>query len=142
MTNIRRLSLKLLLLIAILLTPLPTCGTPINGMSDKWNIISTYDYLGEFTVTYYCDCEICNGSWTGMPAANGEELQENYTIAVDPKVIPLNSWVEIDGKMYKACDTGSAIKGYDIDIFVNDHDLCYEKGKHKADVYMLEWGDN
>ena len=96
-------------------------------------------YLGEFTITHYCSCELCNGSWVDMPAKNGEPLKENYTIAVDPKVIPLNSFVEINGKRYKACDTGSAIKGNKIDIFVDDHKRCYELGKIKnVEVYLLK----
>ena len=96
-------------------------------------------YLGKFTITHYCSCELCNGIWSGMPAKNGEPLKENYTIAVDPKVIPLNSFVEINGKRYKACDTGSAIKGNKIDIFVDDHKRCYELGKIKnVEVYLLK----
>lgn len=42
----------------------------------------------------------------------------NRTIAVDPDVIPLGSVVLIDGKEYIAEDTGSAIKGNIIDMFV------------------------
>jgi 3D (Asp-Asp-Asp) domain-containing protein len=50
-------------------------------------------------------------------------------IAVDPKVIPLGSFVEvifqteyhsIYSGVYKAVDTGSAIKGNRIDVFIGD----------------------
>lgn len=98
---------------------------------DRWyNIKEEKTYLGDFTITYYCGCRKCNGKWYGYPAKNGEPLKEGYTIAVDPKVIPLNTWVYIEGiGDFKACDTGSAIKGNRIDIFVNDHNKCLQLGK-------------
>lgn len=97
-------------------------------------------YIGKFTITHYCSCKKCNGKWADMPAANGENLQEGYTIAVDPSVIPLNSVVEIDGYgIRKAQDTGSAIKGNKIDIFIDNHEECYMLGKLKdIDVYLLK----
>ena len=53
-------------------------------------------------------------------------------------MIPLNSWVEIEGKKYKSCDTGSAIKGNRIDIYIDDHEECYRLGiKNDIDVYMI-----
>ncbi len=93
--------------------------------------------LGEFLLTGYCDCEICNGIWTGYPCYNGEMAEEGYTIAVDPDVIPINSFVWIDGVRYKAQDTGSAIIGKHIDIFVGSHEGCYDdfcNGYHE--VYL------
>ena len=43
------------------------------------------------------------------------------TIAVDPSVIPIGSRVYIEGLGYfVAQDTGSAIKGRRIDVFMND----------------------
>lgn len=97
--------------------------------SEKWNIVEEKEYLGEFTLTFYCGCKECNGKWYGFPAKNGEELKDNYTIAVDPKVIDLNTWVEIDGYgEYKACDTGSAIKGNKIDIYVSTHEEAMNMG--------------
>lgn len=98
-------------------------------------------YLGDFTITFYCGCSICNGKWTGLPATNGEELKANYTIAVDPKVIPLDTFIKIDGfdTTFKACDTGSAIKGNKIDVYVSDHQEALRLGKMKeVKVWELE----
>lgn len=87
------------------------------------------EYLGEFTLSFYCGCEKCNGKWTNQPAKNGQELVEGYTIAVDTSVIPLNSWVRIEGfGKYKACDTGSAIKNNKIDIYMANHEKCLKMG--------------
>lgn len=95
-------------------------------------------YIGDFEISFYCSCEICNGTWTNQPCANGEPLQDGVTCAVDPNVIPLNSYIEIDGiGVRKAQDTGSYIKGNRIDVFLDDHNKCLEYGrKYDVKVYM------
>ncbi|BAC14370.1 hypothetical conserved protein [Oceanobacillus iheyensis HTE831] len=76
-----------------------------------------------FTVTataYTADCEGCSGK----TSYNGIDLNENpdiKVIAVDPEVIPLGSIVEVEGYgVAIAADTGSAIKGKKIDVFISD----------------------
>ena len=97
-------------------------------------------YLGEFTITFYCGCKKCNGKWYGYPAKNGEPLQDNYTIAVDEDVIPLNTYVEIEGiGVRKASDTGSKIIGNRLDIYMSDHQECLKKGKlENVKVYRVD----
>ncbi|MGL4453119.1 MAG: 3D domain-containing protein [Sarcina sp.] len=133
-----------LLLGALVLNSLTISGVDTNQMmQDRWNIECDVDeekeLIGEFTITHYCGCRPCNGKWYGYPAKNGENLEEGYTIAVDPKIIPLNDWVEIEGYgSYKACDTGSKIKGNRIDVYVSDHDTALEMGiKRKVKVYKV-----
>ena len=95
--------------------------------------------LGNFMITFYCDCEICNGEWAGEPTASGTPLVEGKTIAVDPSVIPLGTVVEIDGYGFRTAeDTGYAIIGDHIDIFVDNHEQCLENGVQYADVYLVE----
>ena len=118
-------------------------GEEVNQMLiDRYNIEEAKEeYIGEFTITHYCGCRECNGRWYGYPAKNGEELQSDYTIAVDPKVIPLGTYIKIEGSdvVYKACDTGSKIKNYRIDVFMSDHDECLEKGiVRNVKVYKVE----
>lgn len=68
-------------------------------------------YMGEFTFTHYAP--------TGNRTATQSIPRTDKTIAVDPRVIPLHSIVYIEGLGYfVAEDTGSAIKGNKIDIFV------------------------
>ena len=87
--------------------------------------------LGKFRLTSYCGCRECNGRWTGYPTASGTDYKINRTIAVDKRVIPLGTWVEINvlGKgwqKFRAEDTGSAVKGKHIDVYVgNHHSDCY-----------------
>ena len=98
------------------------------------------EYLGEFWLTGYCDCEECQGPWSGTTAL-GVPPREGWTVAVDPEVIPLGSYIIIDGHRYKAEDTGSAIKGNDIDIFVGSHEECYSdfcNGWHEVWLEVLE----
>ena len=75
----------------------------------------------------YCNCEICNGVWAYGPTYSGVMPTENNTIAVDPEVIPLGSYVWIDGIRYHAEDTGSAIIGKHIDVYVENHNDCFEE---------------
>lgn len=96
--------------------------------------------LGDFTLTAYCDCEDCQGPWVGITAL-GTSPTSNYTIAVDPDIIPLGSTVIINGKEYCAEDTGSAIIGNKIDIFVNSHDECFEEEYNQTvEVYLKKEG--
>jgi 3D (Asp-Asp-Asp) domain-containing protein len=74
---------------------------------------------------------------------SGKQASEGRTIAVDPKVIPLGSTVYIEGiGVRKAEDTGSAIKGTRIDVFINDVRLARQFGvKKNVKVYVLSEED-
>jgi 3D (Asp-Asp-Asp) domain-containing protein len=80
-----------------------------------------------FRATYYDANEASTGKSSGNPeygiTASGRYVEDNVTIAVDPSVIPLGSWVEVmfpDGRVEKrrADDTGGAIKGRHVDVYV------------------------
>lgn len=88
-------------------------------------------------VTAYCGCEKCNGQWTGYPTASGVYPQERHTVAVDPDVIPLGSWIVIDGEWYHAEDTG-AFRGNVIDLYMADHEAALEFGRQKKTVKWTE----
>lgn len=106
-------------------------------------------YLGEFKLTAYCSCSKCCGKWADnrpvdengdeiVVGSTGERLTANYSIAVDPKVIPYGTVVEINGHDYKAQDCGGGIKGNRIDVYFNDHQEALKFGRQKADVYIKE----
>lgn len=97
--------------------------------------ISSFEYKGEFKITYYCPCGKCNGN-THRITASGNKLVPGLSIAVDRKVIPLGSTVLINGKEYIAHDTGSAIKGNRIDICVSSHSEALQLGKTTATIYV------
>lgn len=93
-------------------------------------------YLGTFSTTAYCNCSICCGQWAGRPTASGVMPQAGRTIAVDPKVIPLGTKVIINGNVYVAEDTGSAIKGNKIDIYHSSHSSASQWGRRTMEVYL------
>lgn len=82
----------------------------------------------QFRLTYYDDSEATpTNSHPSDPyygiTASGRPSQEGLTIATDPNVIPLGTWVLLkwpDGRIEKrrADDTGGAIKGMKIDYYV------------------------
>ncbi|RTQ93480.1 LysM peptidoglycan-binding domain-containing protein [Lysinibacillus telephonicus] len=94
---------------------------------------------GEMLVTataYTAYCEGCSGT-----TAIGIDLRSNpnqKVIAVDPNVIPLGSkvWVEGYGEAI-AGDTGGAIKGNKIDVFIPSHDQAMQWGVKKVKVKIL-----
>jgi uncharacterized protein YabE (DUF348 family) len=62
------------------------------------------------------------------------------TIAVDPSVIPLGSKVYVDGYGYAiAADTGGAIKGNRIDIYLNSSSQCDNWGARSVDVLLVAY---
>lgn len=87
-----------------------------------------------FKITAYgADCEGCTGH-----TYTGTEPQIGRTIAVDPDVIPLGSTVLIDGQEYIAEDTGGAIKGRVIDLYVGTEVESEEWGVKYMEVKVKE----
>lgn len=94
--------------------------------------------LGVFTVTYYCACPICCGSWSGGPTASGAYPTADWTIAADPDVLPLGTRVYMNGHEYCVEDTGSGVDGKHIDVFVTDHDLAVQNGIGSVELFASE----
>ena len=62
------------------------------------------------------------------------------TIAVDPDVIPLGTKVYVSGYgLAIAADTGGAIKGNIIDVFLNTNEECISWGRRNVTVQILEY---
>lgn len=100
--------------------------------SEKIEAAIDWHYIEDCTLTAYCACSECCGKEDGI-TATGTVAQEGVTIAVDPDVIPLGSWVDVNGHQYHAEDTG-AFSGNHIDIYIADHDEAWEFGRQYADV--------
>lgn len=95
--------------------------------------------LGTFSVTGYCDCEICceTSHTEEKLTKTGVKPRAGHTIAVDPEVIPLGSRLDIDGVTYTAEDTGSAVKGNRIDIYFDSHREAENYGRQEHTVFLL-----
>lgn len=83
------------------------------------------------TLTAYCACKKCCGQQAKGITASGTKVVPGV-IAVDPKVIPLGSEVQIEGKIFFALDTGRAIKGNRIDIYIPSHSQALKFGVKKG----------
>ncbi|MGJ7909620.1 3D domain-containing protein [Neobacillus sp. LXY-1] len=85
---------------------------------------------------YTASCEGCSGV-----TATGVDIKENpeaKVIAVDPKVIPLGSTVYVEGYGQAiAADTGGAIKGNRIDVFIPSEEDAMEWGKKEVTVKII-----
>ncbi len=89
-------------------------------------------------VTAYCPCHICCGKCDGI-TSSGKPAQANRTIAIDPAVIPLGTMLYLEGiGVFVAEDTGGAIKGNKIDLFMNDHQQALEFGVRTTKAYILQ----
>lgn len=120
-------------------------------LSDKWNelyaeetmlndsnaqysaevekINSRRIFKGRFELTAYC---------YGSRTATGTTPTANRTIAVDPRVIPYGTKVEIEGYgTYIAEDCGGAVKGNIIDIYIPGYNNCINFGRRYANVYII-----
>lgn len=81
-----------------------------------------------FTATAY--------TWTGYRTATGT-WPSRGTVAVDPRVIPTGTklWVEGYGEAV-AADTGGAIIGNRIDLYMDSKDECLQWGRRKVEVQI------
>ena len=75
---------------------------------------------------------------------SGNLVREWWTVASDPKVIPLGSYIYIPqlsrmpgGGVFHVEDVGSAIKQNKIDIYVGDMLLAIKLWKKDVTVYVM-----
>lgn len=99
--------------------------------------------LDNVTVTAYSAGEEHTGKTPDHPqyamTRSGTRATDGQTIAVDPKVIPLGTWVYIDNiGLRRAEDTGGAVRGKKIDIYYEDNETARKFGtKRGYKVYVI-----
>ena len=78
-------------------------------------------------------------AYTGYSTTSTGQKPVWWTIAVDPKVIPYGTKVYIPqfGRTFIANNTGGAIKGNKIDIFMNSKKECYNWGRRTIEIQIL-----
>ncbi|UPM55564.1 LysM peptidoglycan-binding and 3D domain-containing protein [Gottfriedia acidiceleris] len=108
----------------------------------KENVSKTNDSAGLKVITveasaYTASCNGCTGI-----TATGINLKENpntKVISVDPSVIPLGSKVNVEGYgVAIAGDTGGAIKGKRIDVFIPNKQDAINFGRKQVKVTILD----
>ncbi|MGL4655063.1 MAG: 3D domain-containing protein [Sarcina sp.] len=82
--------------------------------------------------------------YQGSVTATGTRPKRNpnglSTVAVDPRVIPLGSKLYIEGYGYAVAeDTGGAIKGNIVDVFLNSAEECRNWGRRNVKVTIVAY---
>lgn len=116
-----------------------TVSQPVEQSREEVQVSSAEEAVKEMTVTataYTAYCTGCSGT-----TATGIDLRANpnqRVIAVDPRVIPLGSkvWVEGYGEAI-AGDTGGAIKGNKIDVFIPTKESAMAWGVKTVKIKIL-----
>lgn len=98
-----------------------------------------------YTAGFQCTGKTPDHPYYGI-TASGLPVKIGH-IAVDPKVIAMHSKVYVVGiddigreytGYYTATDTGGAIKGHKIDIYMEEYDEVYRFGRRKMKLYVLD----
>jgi 3D (Asp-Asp-Asp) domain-containing protein len=92
--------------------------------------------LREFSVTAYC---------TGTVTQSGARVKAGMA-AADPRVLPVGSTVRVDGQgraydgIYTVTDTGRAIKGRELDLYVDSCGEAEQFGRRSMKVAVIRLG--
>ena len=90
-----------------------------------------YHYKGKYELTWYCQ---------GTKTASGNKVNHNLTAAADINSgLKFNDVVYIEtlGQPVVIHDTGSAVKGNKLDIYINDCDQAIQNGRKTSNVYLI-----
>lgn len=92
-------------------------------------------YLGNWTISFYCPCEICCGQWATGCTASGTLADPWHTCATDG--LEFGTILYVDGLGYfEVLDRGTEY-GW-LDIYVGDHQEALNLGLQYRDVYIVE----
>lgn len=95
-------------------------------------------YAGNYKLTFYCPCELCCGPNAQGITASGTVATEGRTVSADVTKLPLGTRIYIeDMGEYVVEDTGSAIQGNILDVYLNSHEECLQRGFIYKDVYII-----
>lgn len=98
---------------------------------------SSGTYLSTFSMTATA---YTGGSYTAMGLKPVRDPNGLSTISVDPNVIPLGSKVYVESYGYAiASDTGGAIKGNKIDLYMNSLQECYSFGRRTVILHIIAY---
>lgn len=111
----------------------PAAEKPAEAANDE----ASQKVLSMEATAYTANCEGCSGV-----TATGINLKENpdqKVISVDPNVIPLGTKVHVEGYGEAvAGDTGGAIKGNKIDIYMKSQEDAINFGRKTVKVTILD----
>jgi 3D (Asp-Asp-Asp) domain-containing protein len=88
---------------------------------------------GTFVATAYCQ---------GAVTASGARVRDGF-VAADPAVLPLGTVIRVSGlerrynRTYRVMDTGGAIRGRRIDLYIRNCDEAIRFGRRSATVSIV-----
>lgn len=91
--------------------------------------------LGIFTVTGYCNCDLCSAG--SHLTYSGTEPQADHTISADINLFPIGTRLRIGDIIYTVEDIGSNVIQNKIDIYYATHDEAASHGTQQLEVFTV-----
>ena len=93
--------------------------------------------IGRYYITAYNDEETA----CKITASGGRVHQGTITTAAAdvPKYFHFGDYIEVDGRLYRIEDTGSAVKKKHIDLFFDDYKAMARYGSNYQTIYRVEF---
>ncbi len=105
-----------------------------SSIEEKSRILPYPSETIDFVATAYCEKGVTK---SGVPVADG-------IVAADPHVLPLGSWIKVDGPLYRGIyqvmDTGRLVRGKKIDIYLPTLSKAQNFGIRKVRITVLKYG--
>lgn len=94
------------------------------------------------TVTFYAAQDYPGIVRDGTTTTWGALSRGEQIVAVDPRVVPLGSWVWVEGLgTARAADTGGAVRGAHVDWLVSDHADAMIRGRSERTICVQAPGE-
>ena len=92
------------------------------------------EYLGDWTISFYCNCWECCKEWSGGPTASGVMPSAWWTAATGD--LPFGTILYVDGLgTFEVQDRGTSY-GW-LDVYVSSHDEALANGLQTRAVYIV-----
>ena len=101
---------------------------------DVWSEDTGLTYLGEYTISFYCPCEICCGEGATGYTASGVPATAWHTVASGQ--FEFGTELYIDGLGYFVVED-RGVDGNWIDVFCGNHDEALALGLQNRGVYLV-----
>ena len=118
-------------------------------LRNEWNSLNIHyttvetSYIGRYFVTAYSDEETYSrATASGIEVHYSDDPYEPTTCAIDRRYHRFGDLFMIDGKVYVAEDTGSAVLGAHIDCFVETMEEVWSWDTGYKSVYSVEYVEN
>ncbi len=108
---------------------------PVQDGGDSANPVLTC--LGDWTISFYCPCEICCGQWATGCTASGVLATPWHTVATDG--LEFGTVLYVDGLGYFTVEDRGTEYGW-LDIYVGDHAAALDLGLQTRSVYIVSEG--